>query len=247
MLRVVAIGGGEIGRPGFDVETTAIDAEVVRLAGKAKPRVLFLGTAAQDDPAYFEIVTAHYGTRLGCEVTSLNLYDKAWDAETAAKEIEATDIVYVGGGNTLRMMKLWRRRGIDQALTQAAHRGTVMAGVSAGAICWASKGVSNSRAYSSSSDNWSYIAVRGLGLVDLLLCPHYDAQGAQGSQLPAMVARTKLAGLGLPDCTALQIVGNEWRTLSCREGATPQLISKSGQVRDVPASDRFQSLDGLTR
>lgn len=245
MLRIVAIGGGEIGRPGFDVETTAIDAEVVRLAGKAKPRVLFVGTATQDDPGYFDVVKEHHGKRLGCEVSALNLYDRAWNADAAAKQIERTDIVYVGGGNTLRMMKLWRRRGIDQALVTAAKAGTVMTGVSAGAICWASKGVSDSMAYSSSPDNWPYIAVRGLGLIDVLLCPHYDRQGAQGSQLPVMAARTNLVGLGLPDYTALQVLGDEWRTLSCRDGATPQLISTTGRARDVPASDVFEQLSSL--
>ena len=52
MNRIVAIGGGEIGRPGFPVETLDLDAEVVRLAGKRRPRVLFLPTATGDDPGY---------------------------------------------------------------------------------------------------------------------------------------------------------------------------------------------------
>ncbi len=246
MLRIVAIGGGEIGRPGFDVETTAIDAEVVRLANTAKPNVLFVGTATQDDPGYLDVVEQHYGNRLGCNVTALNLYGRAWNLLEATKRIERADIVYVGGGNTLRMMKLWRRRGIDHALVAAAEAGTVMTGVSAGAICWASKGLSNSRAYSSTSDDWSYIAVAGLGLIDVLLCPHYERQGDQGSQLPAMAARTKLVGLGLPDCTALQIIGDQWRTLSCRDGATPSLISPTGEAQDLPASDDFRHLSTLT-
>jgi peptidase E len=64
-MRIVAIGGGEIGR----LETLELDAEVVRLTGKRRPRVVFLPTATADDPGYVAIVEQHYGQRLGCEVS----------------------------------------------------------------------------------------------------------------------------------------------------------------------------------
>ena len=245
MMRIVAIGGGEIGRPGYPVETTEIDAEVVRLAATPRPRVLFVGTATQDDPGYLDVVEEHYGKRLGCSVTALNLYDRAWKREDGLDQIRRADIVYVGGGNTLRMMKFWRRRGIDQALIEAARRGTVMAGVSAGAICWASRGVSDSRAYSSTSEDWSFIGVRGLGLIDIVLSPHHETDGPRGTELARQVARTKLAGLGLPDCTALQVIGDEWRILSCRDGAAAHRTSADGAAKVVPASESFESLDSL--
>jgi len=245
MLRIVAIGGGEIGRPGFPIETTAIDVEVVRLADKPRPRVLFVGTATQDDPGYLAVVQDHYGERLGCEVTALNLYDRAWRTEEGSRQIHRADIVYVGGGNTSRMMRLWRRRGIDQALVRAAEAGTIMTGVSAGAICWATKGVSDSQAYTTSSGDWSFIAVRGLGLVDVLLCPHYERGAPRSLELPGMAARTSLAGLGLPDCTALQVIGDEWRILSCRDGVTAHRVTVNGVGADVPASETFQKLRSL--
>ncbi len=245
MLRIVAIGGGEIGRPGYPVETTEIDAEVVRLAGKRRPRVLFVGTATRDDPGYLTVVEEHCGRRLGCEVSALNLYDRAWRPEDAGEQIRRADIVYVGGGNTLRMMMLWRRRGVDWALVDAAESGTVMAGVSAGAICWAAKGVSDSRSYSTSSSEWPFIAVRGLGLIDVMLSPHYEPDGRRGVELARMAARDKIVGLGLPDCTALEVIGDEWRILSCRDGAVAHRIGLGGRAVDVAASDGFEKLSAL--
>ena len=54
--------------------------------------------------------------------------------------VRSQDVIYVGGGNTLRMMTLWRRRGVDRLLVAAAEAGTVLAGISAGAICWCAAG-----------------------------------------------------------------------------------------------------------
>lgn len=107
-MNLVAVGGGEIGWPGYAVETTELDAEVVRLAEKRRPRLVFLPTvcATQDDALYVRTVEAHYGMRLGCQVEPLALYDRTLTAAATERTIRAADIVYVGGGNTLRMMNM---------------------------------------------------------------------------------------------------------------------------------------------
>jgi len=65
-MKIVAIGGGEIGRPGFPVETTKIDKEIIALTGKKNPRLLFIPTASSDSESYYEVVKKHFGKRLGC-------------------------------------------------------------------------------------------------------------------------------------------------------------------------------------
>ena len=40
MKKIVAIGGGEIGRPGYPVETTKIDKDIINLTGKKNPKFL---------------------------------------------------------------------------------------------------------------------------------------------------------------------------------------------------------------
>jgi dipeptidase E len=244
-VRIVAIGGGEIGRPGYPVELTAIDAEVVRLTGKRRPLVVFLPTATVDDPLYVRTMEEHYGGRLGCRLEPLTLFDRTRTQADIARVIAAADIVYVGGGNTLRMMKLWRRRGVDRLLQRAASDGTVLAGVSAGAICWCTAGVSDSRSFTSRDDAWPYIAVRGLGLVDLLLCPHHDAEPRRQDALRRLVPQTRLLGIGLDDCAALEVIDDRYRILSCREGRIGHVVDRSGAAIDVPAESSLRPLSDL--
>ncbi len=244
-VRIVAIGGGEIGRPGYPVELTAIDAEVVRLTGKRRPLVIFLPTATQDDPVYTRTIEEHYGGRLGCRVHALTLCRRRRSPSELGRTIASADIVYVGGGNTLRMMKLWRRRGVARLLVEAAANGTVMAGVSAGAICWCTAGVSDSRSFTAADDAWPYIAVRGLGLLDLLLCPHYDAEPRRQPALQHLLPRARLPRVGLDDCTALEVIDDRYRILSCREGSSGHVVDRSGARRDVPAHDDLRPLAEL--
>ena len=73
MGKIVALGGGEIGRPGYPIETTAIDEEIIRLSGKNKPRLLFIPTASRDSEIYIETLQKHFGERLGCKIDVLRL------------------------------------------------------------------------------------------------------------------------------------------------------------------------------
>jgi aminopeptidase N len=54
------------------------------------------------------------------------------------------DVIYVGGGNTKSMLAVWREWKIDKLLKKAYNRGVVLAGVSAGAICWFEQGITDS-------------------------------------------------------------------------------------------------------
>ena len=96
MTHIVAIGGGEIGRPGYSVETTEIDKQIIALTKKAYPKVLFLPTASGDSQSYYETFKSYYGETLGCNTSVLNLYAKP--SKTIIKEaIMNADIMYVGG------------------------------------------------------------------------------------------------------------------------------------------------------
>ena len=159
MIKIIAIGGGEIGRPGYPIETLAIDKEIIRLANKDKPNLLFIGTASGDDRSYLQVIKNYYGKQLGCIVNELNLsaQPKEDDIKLA---IDKTDIIYVGGGNTLKMMIKWRKFGLDKIIKNAANN-KVLAGVSAGAICWFNYGLSDSRSFINKDKNLQYIKVHG--------------------------------------------------------------------------------------
>ncbi|MBN2583272.1 MAG: Type 1 glutamine amidotransferase-like domain-containing protein, partial [Planctomycetes bacterium] len=206
---------------------------IVGLTGKRKPRALFIPTASGDAERYVETFEAVYGKRLGCRVETLRLLTAPPSRREMNRMIAAADLVYVGGGNTLRMMRRWRVTGADRALIAAAKRGTVMSGLSAGAICWFAYGNSDSRAFSG-KESWSHIRVRGLGLVPLLYCPHYDSE-KRHKPLRAMVAAHGGPAVACDDCTALEISGDSYRILSARKGQQARLLCKEdGTVRVNP-------------
>ena len=70
------------------------------------------------------------------------------------------------------MLAVWKDWGLDELLRNAYESGTVMSGVSAGAICWFEKGI---------TDSWAYdLAVMDcLGFVTGVCCPHYDEEPAR--------------------------------------------------------------------
>jgi dipeptidase E len=170
-MNIVAIGGGEI----RERETLAIDQWIVRLTKKRKPRALFVPTASGDAQGYCKTFDRIYGKEIGCKTDHLLLLSNDSDPKQIKKKVLGADIIYVGGGNTLRMMKLWRRLGVDRSICRAGEQGTVLAGLSAGAICWHQWGHSDSSSFSGQSE-WAYMRVKGLGLARGMFCPHLDEE-----------------------------------------------------------------------
>lgn len=212
-MKIISIGGGSMGRG----QTLRIDRYVVQLAGARTPRALFIPTASGDDAAYCKAFDRVYGSRLGCRTDHLLLHRRPGDRAAAAAKIRSADLIYVGGGNTLRMMKLWRRLGIDRMLISAGRRGTVLAGLSAGAICWHAAGHSDSLAYTGRK-NWAYIKVRALGLKPGLFCPHLDSEKRHDSFMK-MVARERVIGIACDDLSAIHYNGSAAVCLSARPKA----------------------------
>ena len=196
-MDIIAIGGGSLKKK----ETFVIDKYIVKLTGRRSPRALFIPTASIDSPDYCKVFDHIYGDLLKCKTDHLLLYRRLGDRGAATRKIKSADLIYVGGGNTLRMMKLWRHLGIDKLLFNAGQQGTVLAGVSAGAICWHEWGHSDSRAYSGKKD-WDYIKVRSLGIRPGLYCPHLDSENRYAS-FGKMVVRDKMIGIACDNCAAI--------------------------------------------
>jgi dipeptidase E len=215
MKTIVAIGGGELG----ELETLAIDREMVKLSGKKHPMVLFIPTASKDSEKYWKIFQKVYGEKLGCKTDVLFLVREKLSRKHIEEKILSADIVYVGGGNTLRMMKIWRKLGVDQMLRKAWERGVVMAGLSAGAICWFRYGVSDSRRFSNPNDT-SFMRVRGLDFIHATASPHHVREKKlRDPGIKNMMLRTSGVGLTLDDNSALIIEGGRYRVMVSEKGA----------------------------
>ena len=113
-------------------------------------------------------------------------------------------------------MKIWRRLGVDKILKQACERGIVLAGVSAGAICWFDSGHSNSLFYYDQK-NWKYINVKGMGFIKGIFCPHYNGamDGAKRSKyFFQMIKKTGGMGLAVDNQCAIEFIGDKYKILS---------------------------------
>lgn len=168
MKKIVTIGGGS------HKGNNHINKEIVKLTGNKKSKLLFIPTASSDELRYVEVIEEIFN-KLGCSVKNLLLLSQTYSKRELENLILSADIIYVGGGNTLMMMRKWRRLGIDTLLKKSWQKGAVMCGSSAGSICWYESGHSDSMYYYSPK-KWDYIRVHGLSFLPFINCPHYDSQ-----------------------------------------------------------------------
>ena len=246
MGSIVAIGGGAI----RTLATEPLDREIVLLTGKSRPHALLIPTASGDDTDYAPAFDRVYGRRLGCTTDVLYLLGSTPDPTMVRDKIDRADIIYVGGGNTLMMMRRWRRLGVDALLRAAFARGAVMCGVSAGAICWFDRGHSDSMAFYN-ADDWNYIAVTGLGLVKGIACPHYNSHTngvPRRDDFQHMLKRLRRPGLAIDNNCALAFTDDGFRVLSTRRRANAYALSfERGEVtqRKLPKSTQYTPIESL--
>jgi dipeptidase E len=220
MKKIIAIGGGQIGgRPGVKTETLGIDREIINLSGKKNPKLLFIPTASGDALGYVKMVENYFGKKLGCEVDSLELILKKYTRKELENKILKSDIVYVGGGNTLKMMKIWKKFDIDSLLKKAMQKGIVLAGLSAGSICWFRWGNSDSARFGKNKKA-NMIRVKGLGIIPALHCPHYDdVETGRKKSLKEMMRKNGGVAIAIDNCAALEIIGKKYRVLQTKRSA----------------------------
>jgi len=246
-MKIVAIGGGEIGRPGYSVETEKIDREIIELTGKRHPKALLLPTASGDSAVYWQTFQKHYGDRLGCETDVLYLVSGNTSHQEIRQKILSSDIVYVGGGNTLKMLKIWRRLGVDKVLEEAGKKGVILSGLSAGAICWFKYGNSDSMKFGSAKSA-KLIKIRGTGFLPSMACPHYDVEKSRRPSLKKMIKEDGGLSIALENCSALEVVGDQYRILTSSKNANAyRLYRKNGRVVEerLPHDNQFRPLEEL--
>ena len=247
---IIAIGGGKIMVPAHrEAQTLSIDQSIVQQVNRKTPKVLFIPTASEDDVDYCDAFRKQYETRLGCSVQELLLYRNRPSNRKIQMLISESDIIYVGGGNTLRMMNLWRQLGVDKVLDKARKGGAVLCGLSAGSICWFRQGNSDSRKFKDES-NKTLINVTGMNYADVLMCPHYDVEKHRQPALKAMMKTTRGVSVALENCAALHIKDDKYRILASKKYKKAYLIYwKQGEYvkQALKPSDNFQPLIELSK
>lgn len=237
-MKVITIGGGEVS----ELETLELDSFICQQTGKHKPKALFIPTASGDAEGYCMTFQHIYGERLGCKVDFLLATKSGFSQQDGIQQILSADLVYVGGGNTQKMLSTWRDYGIDVALRQAAHNGTVLSGLSAGAICWYDAGLSDSDRFVISEDtSWSLKRLEALGFLPGVFCPHLDKE-QRHEPLLNLVLSSRERAIACDDGAAIFWENGVARVLTSLPNAYAYIYSEQlGEVR----VDRFSSGDKL--
>src|SRR3954447_20414379 len=110
------------------------------LAGAERPRVLVVPTAIADAEELTRALVSQLEDR--AEVSTLPFFP--WPPDELRELTLGQEAIYVSGGNTANALAIWRVHGFDAILREAWQAGIVLAGWSAGMICWFEAGVTDS-------------------------------------------------------------------------------------------------------
>ena len=193
---------------------------VLSLTGSERPRVLHVPTATGDSA---EQILAFYD-RCGGLGDLAHLRFHPWPPAGLRELVLAQDAISVGGGNTANMLAVWRVHGVDRALRAAWEAGVVLAGMSAGSICWFESGTTDSFGPELRPIH------DALGFLSGSNCPHYDSEPGRRPLYQRLVATGALpAGYAATDHAGLVFAGTELREVVLgRPGAGAWRVERRG-------------------
>lgn len=225
--RIVAVGGG-----GFSEarRLTSVETHILHMPNVTRPKVCFVPTASGDADAYLLNFYRSFAAA-DCHLSDLPLFRR--HTRDLAAFLTEQDIVYVGGGNPHHLKPIWDLHGLTDALRVAYNSGTVLAGVSAGAMCWFTRCVADT--HRPAPATWA----PGLGLLPGSFGPHADTDGNLMAVMSDLIqAGVVPGGYAVDDDVALCYTDEELtEVVAARPGAfAHRLALVDGTVR----SERIQ-------
>lgn len=230
--RILASSGGFLStglwgvvRPG------GVMRRALELTGVTRPRVCFVLTASGDDPTYLSMMYSAMAD-VGCDVDHLALFPQPNRSPLDA--LTAADVIWVGGGSVANLLALWRLHGVDEAMHEAWAAGTVLAGVSAGSICWHEGGPTDS------FGRELQLAGNGLGLLPYGNAVHYDSEEQRrplthrlvaSGDLPVTYATDDRVGILYEGTDPIEIVSDDEQAYP--EAAAYRVEAIAGEVSET--------------
>jgi len=154
----------------------------VNLSGASSriPRLCHIGTAMGDDGSLAGRLN-EAARVAGFGLTHLNLFPMP-NLEDLEAHLLAQDVVWVNGGSVANLLAVWRVHGLDAILRRVWEAGVVLAGVSAGSICWYEGGTTDSFGPDLRA------VTNGLGLLPYGNGVHYDSEARRRPLVHRLVA-----------------------------------------------------------
>jgi len=194
ITRVLVFGGHDFtSRP----PDRAICELMLRLAtarAGGRPRICILPTASGDTSEQIGRFYSAFGER-PCDPSDLSLFRLGSRPMELRDHLLEQDLIYVGGGSLLNLLAVWEAHELSAILSLAWRNGVVLAGQSAGAMCWFEAGITTSSGKPE--------AGAGLGLLGGSLCVHYNNDPGRRAAYLDAVADGMPGGYGLDDYAGL--------------------------------------------
>lgn len=228
MKQVIALGGG-----GFSMEpeNPLLDQYVLNQSDKIIPKICFIPTASGDSDNYISRFY-NFFEKQNCKPSHLSLFKpQTKDLENFLLE---KDIIYVGGGNTKNLLILWKEWGLNSILNKAWGQGIILAGISAGSICWFEEGVTDSF-----GDELE--PLKCLGFLKGSNCPHYDGEANRRPSYQELIATGKIkSGFATDDGVALHFIDQELREIvTSRLNAKAYKVYYDKTVKEIELETKF--------
>jgi len=203
-----------------DEERLPLENYWLGLTAAERPRVLVVPTAVAEKAEMTLAIAEQLSRR--AVVSQLSFFP--WPPSDLRELALGHDAIYVTGGNTANALAIWRVHGFDAILREAWEAGVVLAGWSAGMICWFEAGVTDS--FGPQLEGMR----DGLGFLPGSACPHYDGEGERRPVYTRLVGEGFPAGLAADDCVALRFDGTELaEVVSSRAGSRAYRVTPEGE------------------
>jgi dipeptidase E len=230
--RILTLGGHDFtSRP----PDRAVSELMLRLASEragGRPKICILPTASGDTSEQIGRFYAAFGER-PCEPSDLSLFRLGRRPMALRDHLLAQDLIYVGGGSMVNLLAVWEAHELSAILSLAWRQGVVLAGQSAGAMCWFEAGITKSSGRAE--------AEAGLGLLHGSLCVHYNNEPERRAAYLEAVGNGMPDGYGLDDYAGLIWEGDgPPSAVTARRGARAYRVTSSDTgVVESPLPARF--------
>ena len=219
MGKIIALGGGAFD----DGEVLPIIEKIYEFSGKENPCVLYLPTAGFDDMGDAEVILAPFKER-STTVNSLLLTDESLTEEDVKNAILSADIVYAGGGNLEFLMNTFKKTKADKYLKEAYENGTVLSGLSSGAMCWFEMG------WDDCGENNAFMFVECLGFLKGCFSPHYESDYWQ--PFKEAIKTIDLDGIAADNGAALTYNNGVFGTVNGNDGGEVYMFKNSNGKKE---------------
>ena len=230
--RILTLGGHDFSSRPPDRAVSELMLRLATERAEGRPKICILPTASGDPSDQIGRFYAAFGER-PCEPSDLSLFRLGRRPMALRDHLLEQDLIYVGGGSLLNLLAVWDAHELGAILSLAWRQGIVLAGQSAGAMCWFEAGITKSSGKPE--------AGAGLGLLAGSLCVHYNNEPERRAAYLEAVGDGMPDGYGLDDYAGLIWEGTGPPTaVTARRGARAYRVTSSETgVVESPLPARF--------